>query len=137
MRQTDRTAGEQAGVPGVFDPEAALRRLGDDLDLFRELVGLFLNDSPGLLAEVRQGLASGDAKRAARAAHNLKGMASMFDAGRAVAAASEVEGLIRDRQLDEAALAVDRLERELQDLVQAMAPHRPRQAPPATGGTGE
>jgi len=126
MGQTDPQAKAQASLPGVFDHDAALRRLGNDTSLLQEMVGFFFNDSPGLLGQIREGLARTDAKLVERAAHSLKGMASMFDAGRAVAAASAVEELGRAGQLEQAAKAADRLQREVEHLTQAMAPHRPK-----------
>lgn len=126
MGQSDPKPKAQPSLPGVFDHEAALRRLGNDTSLFQEMVGFFFSDSPGLLAQIRDGLARGDAKQVERAAHSLKGMASMFDAGRAVAAAAAVEQFGRARQLDQAATAADGLRREVEHLTQAMAPHRPK-----------
>ena len=126
MGQTDPDAKPQANLPGVFDYEVALRRLGNDESLFQEMVGFFFNDSPTLLAEVREGLAKGNANQVERAAHSLKGMASMFDAARVVAAAAAVEEFGRERQLDRVAGAVDRLQREVEQLTRAMAAHRPK-----------
>jgi len=103
-----------------------MARLGNDPFLFEEMVGFFFNDSPGLLQQIREGLGRADAKQVERAAHSLKGMASMFDAGRTVAAAALVEEMGRTRQLDQAPAATDRLDQEVQLLIRAMSPLRAR-----------
>ncbi len=109
---------------GVFDQAAAMSRLGDDQELFDEMLEFFVNDSPGLMEKIREGLAQADAKQVERAAHSLKGMASMFDATRAIAAAALVEELGRARQLADADLATAQLAVEVQNLVRAMMPLR-------------
>jgi HPt (histidine-containing phosphotransfer) domain-containing protein len=63
---------------------AALERLremsgGDDAFL-RELVDTFLADAPGMLAEMRQALAQGDAATFRRAAHSMKSNSRDFGA---------------------------------------------------------
>jgi HPt (histidine-containing phosphotransfer) domain-containing protein len=121
----DASQGPEDSVPpGVFDRTAAMARLGDDQELFDEMMEFFVNDSPGLLRQIRQGLAEANARQVERAAHSLKGMASMFDAGRAVAAAALVEELGREHHLDDAAKATDQLDVEVQNLKRAMAPLR-------------
>lgn len=114
--------------PGVFDREAALARLGNDRTLFAEMVEFFFNDSPGLVRQIREGVERADAKLVERAAHSLKGMVSMFDASRVVAAAAAVEELGRARHLDRVTAAADRLDQEVQNLMRAMTPLRAKGA---------
>jgi HPt (histidine-containing phosphotransfer) domain-containing protein len=68
----------------AVDPQA-LRRLvasvGDDEAFVADLVETFLTDAPGLLADMRTGVARGDAEAVRRAAHTLKSNASTFGAG--------------------------------------------------------
>lgn len=65
-----------AGAPCVLDMRVieGLRELGgdDDPGLLLEVIGMFLDDAPTRIAEIRQGLASGDIKLLERAAHSLK-----------------------------------------------------------------
>lgn len=117
-------SGSEGIPPGVFDREAALARLGNDQSLFEEMVEFFFADSPALLQQIREGVERNDARQVERSAHSLKGMASMFDAGRTVAAAAAIEELGRSQQLERVALLADRLDREVQSLTTAMAPLR-------------
>jgi histidine phosphotransfer protein HptB len=56
-----------------------------------ELVDTFLEEAPGLLAEMQQALASGDLPALKRAAHSLKSNASTFGALPLAALARAVE----------------------------------------------
>src|SRR5262249_11098176 len=55
-----------------LDREALLARVAHDAELLRELSDLFREDAPRLLADIRDGVAAGDADRVCRAAHTLK-----------------------------------------------------------------
>ncbi len=72
-----------------------------------ELVNTFLEEAPGMLAELRSARAENHAERFRRAAHSLKSNGSTFGALRLAALARELElkGLDADRARDKAALA--------------------------------
>ncbi len=63
-----------------MDRGAALKRAGGDMQLLRELAGLFLQDTPYLVTEMEQAVASADWKLLERTAHRLKGAVGNFDA---------------------------------------------------------
>ncbi len=71
-----------------------------------ELVGTFLEEAPGLLAELRSALAASDADRYRRAAHSIKSNGLTFGAFAFGALAREIElrGLAADAAHDAAAL---------------------------------
>ena len=71
-----------------------------------ELVDTFLEEAPGMLAELRGARAAGDADRFRRAAHSLKSNANTFGAASLSARARELElkGLDADPDRDAAAL---------------------------------
>jgi PAS domain S-box-containing protein len=77
MRQT--TGGRSVGR-GMSDQAEALERLNGDRDLFREIVRMFEEDSPKLMAEIRDAIGAGDPARLSRAAHTFKGAVSVFSA---------------------------------------------------------
>ena len=72
-----------------------------------ELVDTFLEEAPGMMAELRAAFANGDNERFQRAAHSLKSNANTFGAvGLADLARNlELRGLDTDPLRDEAALA--------------------------------
>ncbi len=104
-----------------LDREAALRRVGGDAALLQELVQLFLNEAPGLLADIRGAIAAGDPARLRLAAHTLKGSLGIFMAGPAFAAAQRLETLGRAGTLEGAAEACQDLDNELHRLQPALA----------------
>jgi histidine phosphotransfer protein HptB len=78
-----------------IDPEAIenLRALTpDDPDSFlRDIIGIFLDDTPARIADLRQSLASGEKDAFTRAAHSIKGSASNLGATQLRAISSELE----------------------------------------------
>ena len=66
----------------VFDRERTLASVDGDMELLREVVGLFLEEYPKTLAEIRDAIDEGDPHRLNRAAHSLKGSVGNFGAQR-------------------------------------------------------
>jgi CheY-like chemotaxis protein/HPt (histidine-containing phosphotransfer) domain-containing protein len=90
--------GEQAASAHVIaapaptlDRESALKRVGGDAGLLREMAGLFLEDTPALLGEMQAALSAGDSATVARGAHRLKGAVSNFDVGHLTELAAHLE----------------------------------------------
>jgi len=79
----------------LIDPEAIenLRALTpDDPDSFlREIIAIFLDDTPARIADLRKSLASGDQGEFTRAAHSIKGSSSNLGANQLRAISAELE----------------------------------------------
>ena len=88
----------RAGAP-IHDRAAALEGLDGDEELLQDLAAVFLEDSPRLMAAVRQAVAEGDPGRLERAAHSLKGSVANFGA-RAASEAAMPPGASRARRAD-------------------------------------
>ena len=88
--------------------ETTFRELQDaaGADFVAELVGTFLEEAPGMLAELRAAWAACDAERFRRAAHSLKSNSHTFGATALGALAREIElrGLDADPARDATAL---------------------------------
>ncbi|MDD2338440.1 MAG: response regulator, partial [Geobacteraceae bacterium] len=67
-------------APGLFDMAQALAGVDGDLDLFREVVGLFLKEYPKTMKEIREAIDESDPLRLNWAAHALKGSVGNFGA---------------------------------------------------------
>jgi HPt (histidine-containing phosphotransfer) domain-containing protein len=82
-------------VTPPIDPAAIaqLREINPDDggEFVRELVGIFLADTPQRIAEIESSLAAADAKTLTRAAHSIKGSAGNFGATALAAAALGIE----------------------------------------------
>src|SRR6266700_4240456 len=91
----------------VIDPQAIeiLRALnpGDNDEFLREIIGIFLEDTPQRLAELDEGLSAGDASKFVRAAHSIKGSSSNVGAAALRAAAEKLEHASRTQGLDDVA----------------------------------
>ena len=80
--------------PQTLDPSAieSLRSLSpDDGAFLRELVEIYLQDTPVRLAEVEAALAKNDASTLMRAAHTIKGSSSNFGATKLALLSHEIE----------------------------------------------
>ncbi|MDG3005465.1 hybrid sensor histidine kinase/response regulator [Paludisphaera mucosa] len=93
--------------PGVFDRRAALATAGGDEGLLREILGLFLDDCPRLLAELRAAAEAGDVGGFVRAAHTLKGTSGHFAAAEVFEAATRLEAAGRSGSCSGASVEID------------------------------
>jgi len=109
----------------VFNYSASIARLDDDLELFRDMVQFYVEDTPGLLESLYAGLRSGDAAGVERAAHTIKGMSATFDGKRAMAAAVEVEFRAKDGQLADLEPVIDVLDHEVRRLAALLRDFQP------------
>lgn len=107
----------------VVDVAAARRRLGGDERLFRTIVRFFFEDSPGLLAQLREGVEKQDAAAVRLASHRLNGLFSNFGAQDALAAAGRMEELAVAREWASLTQALADLEQEIERVVEALSPH--------------
>jgi len=107
----------------VFNLNSALARLGNDRNLFADLVTFFLEDAPELLGAIRTGLDNGNAKDVMRASHSLKGLLSSFDAHQAVSMAARIENAAREADLVSACEALPQLEDEVTRLQGLLHPY--------------
>jgi PAS domain S-box-containing protein len=105
----------------VVDWAVALKRVGGDRELLRELAGVFLGECPRWMAELRQAVAGHDALTLRRVAHTLKGSMGQFGAEAAWAAALRLETMGRDGDLAGAPEACAALEEQLRRLLPVLA----------------
>lgn len=103
-----------------MDAETLLARVDGDWVLLKELVGLFIEECPRRIGEIRAALARHDSSELASAAHGLKGALSYFAAGAATDAAGRLERMGRDGDLRDAEAACAALEQALVHLTPAL-----------------
>ena len=108
----------------AFDFEAALARLDHDRAFFANLVEFFLEDYPGLVAQIRQAIQAGDTAALGHAAHSLKGLAGNFDAHPTTRIAARLEKAGFDADLPAAQASIESLEHEIARLHEALLPYR-------------
>jgi len=118
--QDTRRSSEPSGTDEAFDPATALARVNGDMELLRELVRMFLEECPRMMARLREALAAGDPSALERTAHQFKGAVGHFGARAAVAAAQRLEGLGREEDLAHAREAYAVLEAAIARLSPAL-----------------
>jgi HPt (histidine-containing phosphotransfer) domain-containing protein len=106
---------------GSFEPEAAIARLGGDLELYRELIQSFLDDSAGLLPRLEAAIAAAEAEAVHKAAHNLKGTAATCGAIAVAEVATELERSGLDRDLSRVNDQFSRLKRAMTEARRELA----------------
>ena len=109
------------GNPGVstLDTHAVrtlIELVGDDREALAEIVDAFVDEAPQRLAELRQGIATGDAALVGRAAHTLKSNAHTFGAGTLAALCQEIETAARLGDLAPAQTRIDELDEAWREI---------------------
>ena len=104
----------------AFDPEQALKHVQGDIELLRELAGLFLEECPKHLNAMRQAIADRDVHQLEHEAHTLKGSAAVISAGELQAYAQGVESAARELNWDEIGRSWSDLEKAAERLQPAL-----------------
>jgi two-component system sensor histidine kinase/response regulator len=97
----------------VVDKDQILDRVGGDLELLSEVIGLFVDDYPLTLSEIRGAIQQSDPESLGKAAHTLKGAVSNFGAHSAVQAALTLEDMAKNKDMTGAVTALENLEAEI------------------------
>jgi HPt (histidine-containing phosphotransfer) domain-containing protein len=119
----------------VIDRSALLARVGGREDRLRTIVQVFLDESSGLMAELHDAVASGEASRLKRPAHSLKGAVGLFGVPTVVKLAQTLESLGQAAEMTGAIEAYSRLEEVMDQLRSELAvllPPSPGPAPTPT-----
>ena len=101
----------------VWSPDQMIARLGGDEELARQLVTLFLDECPRMMAQVRESVAQGTPDLVRRAAHAFKGSVSNFITQGPTATAYALETIGRDGRTEDAPAVLARLEVEVDALI--------------------
>ncbi len=109
--------GNGADGEGGFDADVLLVNVDGDRELMVEVAGLFAEDCPRLLSDIRDAIARRDAETLERAAHTLKGLMSTFGADAAREAARRLETMGRNDNLAQAEEAWAALEQHTERVL--------------------
>ena len=105
----------------VIDRASLLERVEGDQELLAEMVNLFVEDTPNLLASMREALQKGDMLLLERSAHSLKGAASNLSAQPAAASAQQLEKDAKQANAESAKKSLLAVEKEVDRLLPALA----------------
>jgi len=116
------TMSENGTRPGeLIDRASLLERVEGDHELLAEMINLFVDDAPNLLASMREALQKGDLLLLERSAHSLKGAASNLSAQPAAAAAQQLERDAKRANAESAKASLLAVEKEVDRLLPALA----------------
>ena len=104
----------------LWNPDVALRRMGDDSKLLCSMVDYFLEDSPVLLLQLHNLIDVGDAAESSRVAHSLKGLCANFEAQAAINVAADMEIACGGGNFAAAAPLLNSLKEEISKLVPSL-----------------
>ena len=109
-------------LKGPSDVEL-LARFDGDIELLKELAGIFLQECPRMLDEIRAALGAADSKALERAAHTLKGSVGNFAMPGPRETAQSLESLAESGDLSGALEIFRVLEQQITQFKQILARH--------------
>lgn len=96
-----------------FDPESLWERVDGDMELLRELLEVFTEEGPRMLARIEEAIQHGSAIELQKAAHKMKGSVLQFSATAAAAISFELEEKGKHGSVDGTASLLARLKDEI------------------------
>jgi PAS domain S-box-containing protein len=120
----DEPACESTSEPatGPCDWSRSLEAVDGNVEFLFELVNLFLEDVPPTMTELRRAVAQGDAPRAGKLAHRLRGSCQPFCAGVANTAAEQFESQAQsDVAVDELKASFVHLDATIESLLRQLS----------------
>jgi CheY-like chemotaxis protein len=115
------TLSHSHSTQAVLNRDVTLARVGGNVQLLRELAGVFREDCVRLTQEVQEALRAGEGGRLGGAGHTLKGMVSFFEATTATEAALRLEKMGRTGDLSGAPETVAALLHEIDRIQSTLA----------------
>jgi two-component system sensor histidine kinase/response regulator len=103
-----------------IDRVSLLERVEGDQELLTEMIRLFQDDAPNLLAAMRDALQRSDMAVLERSAHSLKGAAGNLSAKATAAAALQLENDARNKDAESAKGSLVEVERAVKHLLPAL-----------------
>ena len=102
----------------IFDTQQALRALGNDRQLFQEILQVFLSEMAQLQPQLEQAIVAKDRRSARRLVHTLRGACRSVGGLHAMTVAADVEAHIVSNDFDSAQRGVPQLQDALHQLMQ-------------------
>ncbi|MGQ9608791.1 MAG: PAS domain S-box protein [bacterium] len=100
----------------MLDIDNALKRLDNDLELFNELISIFINDTADRINELKSAANHNDISALERIAHSIKGSASNIGAIEVSNAAKNLEYTVKDKEIIRADDYIKELEEAFERL---------------------
>jgi HPt (histidine-containing phosphotransfer) domain-containing protein len=108
------------GLEATFSGDDLLATVGPHVDMLEELRDTFAEEYPGVLAAIRDGIASRNGPLVADKAHLMKNVAAMAGGPSSRQLSVAIEEAVKAGDFSRAAQLTDALEQELAGLQQAL-----------------
>lgn len=116
IEQHLQPGGVQPPAVDLFNIEDVLSRIGEDNELLRKLISIFLEDGNEKVKIIRRALAQEDFESVLREALSLKGSAGDISSRRLYTCASSLEKAVETRDSAAAGQALDEIEETMSEL---------------------
>ncbi len=104
---------DQLNTSNVWEVKNALANADDRVSDLKELLGVWLRQSPKLISQIRSALENDDAEKLELAAHTLKGSLQILCADHVSRVAFELETAGRNHQFSNGMGLLDQLEEQI------------------------
>jgi HPt (histidine-containing phosphotransfer) domain-containing protein len=112
----------------ILDKQAALERLEHDLELYEEICGIFREDVPKILEQLKAACRDKDFSLATRHAHSIKSAAANIGADFLSAVARSAEDSLRGKTIDLTKEMICDLEQNMALVLKELEQHRPTES---------
>ena len=99
-----------------FDKETILKAFDNDWNFFREAVGIFIDEYPKMMAEIKYAIHQNNPEELRRSSHSLKGMLGNFQAQSAEKKAFKLEEMGRKNDFKGAGIACEMLAADIKSF---------------------
>ena len=117
-------ASANQAVSDTFDLPGTLTRLGGDVELLRDLIDMFAEDAPVMIAQMSEAAAAGYCEDVQHFAHSLRGLAANFGAVRVTGLLAQLEEKAATKSLDGGREILAAVRPETERLLAALASYR-------------
>ena len=107
----------------IVDWDEALARVGGSQETLQEMVDLFLEHYPDTMEEIKESIEEDDGPRLRRAAHTLKGSASIFGATSVTEPAAELSEKGKQEDFENTGDMYWNLQKHVLDLARELQTH--------------
>lgn len=104
----------------VFDKAEALDRAADDEEFLKELINVFIEESPAHMSGIKKAVDSADSEALRKSAHKLAGALSGISANAACKTAKKMELMGKESKMDKIKETYDRLVKAMERLEQVL-----------------
>ena len=106
--------------PAIIDLDSLIANLSSDEKILAELIDLFIDAAPAMLADIRSEFNAGNAVAMGKAAHTLKGSAANFGARQVVDLSRELENMGGENRMAGADSLIEQISERLAEVTRAL-----------------